>query len=67
MKDKTKYTFGFTDYQGNFMATMTELEQTRYSRKYDWSEAIAAIGLGLSVSMIVAPMAWVELFKWMLS
>ena len=65
MTQKANYTFGYTDPRANHGEPAVEWEPISYSRKYDWSEAIAAIGFGLGVSMAVAPMAWVELFKWL--
>ena len=67
MTNKANYTFGYTDPRAMYGDPKIEWEPIRYNRRYDWSEAIAAVGFGLSVSMTVAPMAWVELFQWMLS
>jgi len=64
MTNKANYTFGYTDPRAMYGDSKTEWEPTTYSHKRDLSEAMAAIGFGLGVSMIVAPMAWVELFKW---
>ena len=65
MTDKTNYTFGYTDPRAMYGDPKIEWEPIRCNRRYDWSEAIAAVGFGLSVSMAVAPMAWVELFRWL--
>ena len=67
MKDRQRYTFGYTDHRSSHGEPAVKWEPMRYIRKYDWSTPMAAIGLGLGISMIIAPMAWVELFKWMLS
>jgi hypothetical protein len=63
MTDKANYTFGYSDPRAMYGDPSVECEPKNYKPRYDWSEVIAAIGFGLGVSMAVAPMAWVELFK----
>lgn len=67
MKDKANYSYGHTDPRAMYGDPKVELEPIQCNRRYDWSETIAAVGFGLGVSMAVAPMAWVELFKWIFS
>jgi hypothetical protein len=59
-----KFAFGYTDPRAMYGDPSVEWEPIIHSRKHDWSEAIAAVGFGLGVSMAVAPMAWVEMIKW---
>jgi len=64
---KDQYKIGFTDYRGIHGDPVIEWEPIRYSRKFEWGLAFCYFMLAISVSMTVAPMVWVELFKWMLS
>ena len=65
--DKDRYTFGFSDYRGEHGTPKVEWEPIESDRSYDLGEFIAYIGLAAGVSMTVAPMAWVQLFKWFLT
>jgi hypothetical protein len=61
---KDNYDFGFTDYRGIHGEPVIEWELISPDPLYKVKMAFAYICLALSVSMVVAPMAWVELFKW---
>jgi hypothetical protein len=64
---KDNYDFGFTNYRGIHGEPVVEWELIRPDPLYKVKMAVAYIGLAISGSMVVAPMAWVELFKWIFS
>ena len=66
MKDQNRYTIGWSDYRAEHGTPKVEWEPIEYNHKYDWGEYLAYVGLGVGVSMTVAPMAWVSLIKWVL-
>lgn len=61
---KESYSFGFTDYRGIHGTPVIEWEPIRPDPFHKLKMAFSYIGLAISVSMMVAPLAWVELFKW---
>ena len=63
----TKYDFGFTDYRAIHGTPDVEWTPIKVSRTYDYQLILAYVGLAISMSMVVAPMAWVKLFMWLLS
>jgi hypothetical protein len=64
---KEKYLFGYTDPRALYGDPKVEWEPIKVSRIYEWCLIFCYFMLALSVSMIVAPMAWVQLFQWMMS
>jgi hypothetical protein len=62
-----RYTFGYTDYHAIYGEPFIEWQPIKASNKYKYSLAACYVGLALSMSMVVAPMAWVKLFMWALS
>ena len=66
MTDKSRYTYGWSDPRATYGDPKIEWEPIEYNHKYDWGEYLAYVGMGIGVSMTVAPMAWVGLIKWVL-
>jgi hypothetical protein len=59
-----RYVFGWSDYRAQYGTPKVEWEPIKYSRKYEWGEYLAYVGMATGVSMAVAPMAWVQLIAW---
>lgn len=65
-EEKSKHTFGWSDYQQEHGRPDVKVEYFDSSRRYDWALAACYVGLFLSLTMVTAPMVWVELIKWVL-
>lgn len=66
-KCRSLYTFGYSDPIGQYGIMAVGYIPPKKSYSMTKSYIIAGIGYGISASMMLAPMAWVEMFKWMLS
>ena len=64
---KEQYKFGFTDYRAMYGDPKVEWTPIKPSRRYDFGLAFCYFMVAVGVSMVVAPIAWVKLFQWMLS
>ena len=64
MSEREKYTVGWSDYRAEHGTPQVNWEPLRSHRNYDLEEVVAYIGLAISMSMVVAPMAWVQLIAW---
>lgn len=62
-----KYTVGWSDPRAEHGTPKVEWEPIESDRNYDLEEVVAYIGLATGVSMVLAPMAWVQLIAWVLA
>jgi len=64
MKDRQRYAFGYNDVRG-YLNPHYKPEPFNKPIKVSWRLKAAYIGLFISGSMALAPMAWVKLFQWL--
>ena len=61
---KKQYEFGWRNPREFFDTNYKEPSFKPPSK--EWGLIVAYVALGVSISMVVAPMAWVKLFQWIL-
>jgi hypothetical protein len=65
--NKDRYTIGWSDYRAQYGTPKVEWEPIHPKYSYNAREYLAYVGMATGVSMMVAPMAWVQLIAWVLA
>ena len=66
-KELSKYYYGWNDYRAIYGTANFEFQQIKVNPFNKYMVIFAYIFFALSVSMVIAPFAWVQLFRWLVN